>query len=392
MGYLCKYLAGSDWQPVVLTEAVDEHTFAFLEGFCPVTYVDFYPAKSRWRRRLQWLTTFITGSKERKMYHEAKRLADRENFDLVLCSTYRTFPLATAERIAGERHLPLVVDLRDIIEQYTGTEFISRPLPRLFGLEKGLAEAFKRRSLKVRNRVLRKATCVTTVSSWHVDTLKAYNPETRLIYNGYDPELFYPVQQTTQQFTITYTGRLLSTAMRDPSLLFKALARLWETDTLTPEVCRVQWYVDPASRQVIEQEAQTYGVSSFMDFKDYVPASEIPAILNGSSLLLLLTNRSAGNGPKGVMTTKFFESLAVGKPILCVRSDEGCLEAALNESGGGIAARNVEETCRFLEKCFTEWKEKGYTTSPVDKNILENYSRKGQAGQFIRIFDDVTNK
>lgn len=391
MGYLCKYLAGSEWQPVVLTEAVDDQTFAFLEGHCPVTYVDFYPARNRWMRRLQWLITFFTGAKERKMYHEAKRLIANGGFDLVLCSTYRTFPLATAARIAREHHLPLVADLRDIIEQYTGTEFIARPLPRLFGLEKWIAASFKHRSLQERNRVLREAATVTTVSAWHVETLKTYNPETRLIYNGFDPDLFYPERRTTEHFTITYTGRLLSTAMRDPSLLFEALARLQKTGELSPETCRVQWYVDPASRQVIEQEAEKAGVSSFMEFKGYVPASEIPSVLNNSSVLLLLTNRSADGGPKGVMTTKFFESLAVEKPILCVRSDEGCLEAALAETGAGVAARNVEETCRFLQTCFAEWKEKGYTTSTVDKNRLENYSRKGQARQFIRIFDAVTN-
>ena len=89
------------------------------------------------------------------------------------------------------------------------------------------------------------------------------------------------------------------------------------------------------------------------------------------------------------MTTKLFESLAVEKPILCVRSDESYLESALQESKAGIAARHVEEACRFLEDCFTEWKEKGYTTSQTDKKVLRNYSRKEQAGQFAEIFETV---
>ena len=89
------------------------------------------------------------------------------------------------------------------------------------------------------------------------------------------------------------------------------------------------------------------------------------------------------------MTTKFFESLAVEKPILCVRSDESYLESALRESKAGVAARHVEEACRFLENYFEEWKEKGYTTLQTNKNVLKMYSRKEQAKQFADIFETV---
>ncbi len=389
MGYLCKYLKGTEWQATVFTEQINDQTFSFLEGNCPVTYVNFYDARFSFMQRIQWLWTFLSGRKERKMYKEISKRIEGQSFDLVLCSTYRTFPLTVAARLAKEKGLPLVADLRDIIEQYTGTEFISHALPSLGGLEKIIANSFKKKSLECRNRVLKEAACITTVSPWHVETLKSYNPNTHLIYNGFDPELFKAERYKTPQFIITYTGRLLSTAMRDPSLLLQALAWLQKKGKLSANDCRVQWYVDPQSKAIIEAEAAKAGVSHFMDYKGYVPASQVPDILNHSSILLLLTNRSTGDGPKGVMTTKFFESLAIEKPILCVRSDEGCLAEALKESNAGLAACTVEETARFIEEYYQEWKEKGYTTSAIDKNVLRNYSRQGQAQQFIHIFDTV---
>ena len=39
MGYLCKYLKHYNWEPVILTEAVEEKTFTFLAGKDKVTYV-----------------------------------------------------------------------------------------------------------------------------------------------------------------------------------------------------------------------------------------------------------------------------------------------------------------------------------------------------------------
>lgn len=393
MGYLCKYLKGYGWEPVVLAEHVEQNTFAFLADKCEVTHINFYTAKNPFVRKLQWAGTLLLdlflGYKDARMYREARKIIRKNKFELIVCSSFRTFPLPAAQRVAHAYNLPLVVDLRDIIEQFTEDEFMSHRLPSIFGLNKLYVSIFKWKSLRERNQVLKKADYVTTVSPWHVETLKQFNPNVGLIYNGFDPELFYPEQKKTDKFIITYTGRLMSTAMRDPGLLLEALKILSDRNIINKEECRVYWYVDTASQRLITDEADKAGVLSFMDFKEYVQATEIPSILNNSSVLLLLANRSDNKGPKGIMTTKFFESLAVEKPVLCVRSDESYLEAALQESKAGIAARHVEEVCSFLEKCFAEWKEKGYTTSHTDKNVLRKYSRKEQARQFADIFQTV---
>ena len=65
------------------------------------------------------------------------------------------------------------------------------------------------------------------------------------------------------------------------------------------------------SRNLIEQEAGRLDVSAYMEFRPYVPASEIPQILNQSALLLLLTNRADEGGPHGILTTKFFEYIKI---------------------------------------------------------------------------------
>ncbi len=393
MGYLCKYLGSYGWEPVVLTEHVGQDTFAFLAGSCEVVRVDFYAVRGKIIGKLWWvciqLLDFLFGYKDAHMYREARKLMRRHVFSAVLCSSFRTFPLSAAARVARKGGLPLVVDLRDIIEQYTGNEFISHPLPSLLGTDRLIACFFKKKNLRERNKALRVADVVTTVSPWHVDVLKQYNSNVELIYNGFDPELFYPERRKTDRFIITYTGRLLSTAMRDPSLLLEALRLLYERNALSAKDCRVYWYVDDASRKVITEEAIKHNVLHFMDFKGYVAASDIPAVLNGSSVLLLLTNRAAGSGPKGIMTTKFFESLAVGKPVLCVRSDEGLLAEAIRETNAGLAATQVDEVCRFLLHYYKEWKKTGYTSVDINQTRLRQFSRKEQAGQFAQIFERI---
>ncbi|MDR1523649.1 MAG: glycosyltransferase [Tannerella sp.] len=396
MGYLCKYLRRNGWNPVVVAEYVDENTFSFLGKDVEVSYIRYYRRKGL-AGKIEWGMTFLCdilfGYKDRRLYREALKKSEQHPFGLILCSAYRTFPLPAARRLARKTGLPLVVDLRDIIEQYAGNEFITHKLPGIFGLQHVIASVFRRRNLAVRNKILSEAACVTTVSPWHVSVLKAYNENTHLIYNGFDPDIFYPSNISADQFFITYTGRLFSVAMRDPGLLFQAVERLAGEKTITPGLFRLRWFVDDKSRRIIEAEVRTYpGVAAFMDYPGYVPAAGIPRKLNESAILLLLTNKTGAEGPKGIMTTKFFESLAVEKPVLCVRGDEGCLEDVINRTRAGLSAHNADEVYDFIKNHYLRWQEgKPCETNP-DKNEIKKFSREEQARQFIGIFEQVIKR
>jgi glycosyltransferase involved in cell wall biosynthesis len=394
MGYLCKYLQQLGWSPTVLTETVeDEKAFSFLDGQCPVTRINYHTAQTKTGRKWQWLCVFALdfcfGYKDRRMAKEADKLCRRQTFDLLLCSTYRDFPLTAARKTASKHQIPLLIDLRDIIEQFTGHEYITHRLPTFCGLDKLILAAFRWKSLSRRRLALEKAACVTTVSPWHVEMLRPYNPQVELLYNGYDPELFYPEPIVSPQFIITYTGRLVSTAMRDPQLLTEALRILSGEGLITPGNCRLHWYVDEASAKALEGVFAKAGLLDYMDFKGYAPANEIPPALNASSVLLLLANKAFGDGPKGIMTTKIFEYLAVEKPILCVRSDESYLAELLNETKAGLAARRVEEVCDFIRHYFRQWQAQGYTSVAVNRELTTAFSRRKQAEQFTRLFTQL---
>ena len=240
--------------------------------------------------------------------------------------------------------------------------------------------------------MLQKADFITTISPWHVKQLSKYASHIELIYNGYDPEIFYPVQHVTSQFIITYTGRLISLATRDPLLLFEAIAQLNMERRIDPKQFRIQWYTDAESKHLLLSALKSYSINQFMDFFDYVPATDVPQILNRSSILLQLANKSTHNGPKGFMTTKLFEAMAVEKPLLCVRSDESFLEATINQTHSGLAARTVEEVYNFILQQYLFWKENGYTHIDTNKQAVESFSRKKQAEQFMAIFTKLNRK
>jgi glycosyltransferase involved in cell wall biosynthesis len=185
----------------------------------------------------------------------------------------------------------------------------------------------------------------------------------------------------------------MSEALRDPSLLFEAVANLYANGKIEPETFRIQFYTDDESKNTLSAMAEKYRVAGFTDYFGYVSNQTIPDILNESSVLLLLTNKSTGSkSPKGIMTTKVFEYLAVEKPVLCVRSDEGCLAETIRDTQSGIAANTVEQVEHFILEKYAEWKQNGYTHQKTDRQKVLQFSRKEQAKQFIRIFNVLIEK
>ena len=77
------------------------------------------------------------------------------------------FPLSTASRIASELKVPLVVDVRDVIEQYVHYEFAKHKIYPLPWLNDRLHDIRKLFIVKRRNAILKKADAITTISTWH---------------------------------------------------------------------------------------------------------------------------------------------------------------------------------------------------------------------------------
>lgn len=390
MGYLCKYLKRMGCMADVVCEQYSEDTrFDFLaDSAHKVKRVRFYRSLSLPKPRLEWgawaFRDLFFHAKDKKLVREIQRDTAFTGYDLVLCSTYRTFPLRTAAILAKHFHVPLVADLRDIVEQYPDRSYLTHRLP--------FASLVTRQLLKERNRVLRRAAAVVSVSEWHSEFLKRFNPNTHLIYNGYDPELFFPEHRADPYFRIVFTGRMISVENRNPEWLFKAVSHLLRAGKIDKSDFRLCWYTDEKTRQYIQNESEKYGIGDISECRGFVSAPQIPALLNGASVLLQLANVADTQGPKGIMTTKFFEALAVGKPLLLVRSDESCLEALVNRYHCGLAARQEKEIEAFIEEQYALWRKNGHTEIPVDPDIERRFSRERQAEAFLALFRDCIVK
>lgn len=373
---LCDYLHTQGYPITVVVEHIAE--LPFRHDY-PIHELRLYSgSKLDWTVKNVW--GLLTDWKNRKFSAMVEELYGSETFDIVFCTTFHTCPLRAAIDFGKRHHLPVITDIRDLAEQAPGNQVNylahqSRAL-RIF------VKPYQQVNICRRNRQLRQADCITTVSPWHVAFLKQFNPRTELIYNGYDADIYKPEDVRCKEFVISYCGKFFGKPIQDADLLFAALAQLRELPY------RLVIHTNPDGRQLFRALAELYGVNA--EINGYIPQSEVLQLYRKSSILLVLTNQASAQNVHGLMTTKFYEALGIEKPVLCVRSDEECLAQVIAETNAGIAATTVEEVKAFIMDKYGEWQAKGCTRQPVKGKQV--FSRQQQVRQFEQLILQCLHK
>lgn len=378
------YLEKSGWKCTVASEKALNTEFVYPH--CQHIQWSYYHERKAFSNKIKWCAAQLLNAKDIAFSRFISNKLKEEKFDALLCSSFNEFPLQTATTIADQWKLPLVIDLRDITEQWGNTNFTQHSINTPWTLfNQWLMNLYKRRIILVRNRVLQKATAITTVSSWHQALLSKFNPHTYLVYNGFKEDEFFAKDVQSDQFIISYSGKLYDLNFRDPQLLFEALRLLIDKVNIAPEDIKVEFHIDNGSIVPTMQMIEKYQLQQICSVNEYIPQKELIPLMHKSSILLVLTCKSTPNGTHGIMGTKFFEALGVEKPVLCVRSDEECLAQVIQETNAGLAGTNAEEVADFILDKYKEWKNKGFTRQAVDQAQKRLFTRQYQAQQFEQI-------
>lgn len=360
--YLCDYLVRKGYDVTLLTEQAEplrfEHTY-------PIIALPMYSGGTLdWFVKTVW--TLLTDWHNRafaKKYLTAKRsysdsgLTAQRSYsaavDVVLCTAFSDFPLGAAERIARALNVPLLCDIRDLDEQVVDSRYQYRHQSRWLMPFRRLYRAIH---IRRRNRVLRHADAITTVSPWHADFIRTFNNNVHVVYNGFDHKQFYPEDIQTDRFTLTYIGSLFE----------------WQQ----PALRKVQQIADGLHITIDIHTPQSNPIAH----------TDLGDAIRRSSVMLVLTSTDT----RGMLTTKFYEALGCEKPILCVPSDQGALARLIDYTNAGIATDDDEQIRAFLTRHYRLWQQQGFTRQAVAHS--REFSREAQCEQLEQILQSqITN-
>lgn len=241
----------------------------------------------------------------------------------VVIGTSPPWPMLLAAAIAKRRfRIPCILDYRDHFSEcheMPGGRFAK-------WLEK-----------KIDRRLVGSADHVVAISDPMAGYYRTMSDHVSTILNGYDHEILEAARARSRPgapgiVTIRYMG--IVSHGRVPHNFLKALVQLKESAPQKFEHLRVEFY-GSASLVADALRDQYPSVASAFHFNSAVPyAMSLQLVIEADYLLFAETSSKATLSARGILTTKLFEYIGSGRPVLGDISTDTLAGSLLTESGG----------------------------------------------------------
>lgn len=358
--YLCDYLVQRGHDVTLLTEEYQplpfEHSYTII------------PIKMYTGKRFDWFIktgwTLLTDWHNRAFAKKSLQMSaiSRQPWDLVICSPFGDFPLGAAKRIADHFQIPLICDIRDIVEQVDNSTYQYKHQSKWL-------IPFRRLYCTIhicrRNKVLCTADAVTTISPWHAQFIQAIRHQSSsvsVIYNGFDDKQFYPQVNKNETFVVSYIGSLFDWQKPALEKVEQAIEEL--NQSLKNQKSKILWEIHTPQ-------------------KDPIPYHQMGGAIRKSGVMLVLT----ATHTHGMLTTKFYEALGCEKPILCVPSDNGSLAELISYTNAGLATDDIEQIKQFIMDQYEQWTQTGVTRQQTLHR--EEFSRHAQIAKLEQLIEKI---
>jgi glycosyltransferase involved in cell wall biosynthesis len=205
------------------------------------------------------------------------------------------------------------------------------------------------------------------------------------ITNAFDSaEVNDPPAALTRKFTITYTGNIYA-GRQSPEPLFMALRDLLAEGAIDAASFEVRFY--GAEMGWIEKQAERHGLGGVVRQYGIVPREVALERQRESQLLLMLKWNDPAE--RGIYSSKIFEYLAAGRPVLAVGGYQDVVSELLAETGAGVDAPTPEDAKRLLRGLFEEYRRTGQVRYSGDRVEVNRYTWREVARRYAEILESV---
>ncbi|MBX3348444.1 MAG: glycosyltransferase [Nitrospira sp.] len=266
--------------------------------------------------------------------------------DLVLASGEPWASFNLAQRLAVRFKCPYVLDYHDLLSgnPYAAPRYPSRIVRR---------EA----------ELVAKSSAVTVVSDVWAEVLRSRfrTPAVHVIPNGYDPDLVDAIEpERFAHRSIVYAG-----SFYPPKLVITPIFAALKRCQADPVVIGHTWYFHYYGRdeQHVKAEARRFGIERRVVVHGMVDRGRAMAAAKGADACVVVTSVLPSSDPadRGVLTSKLYEILGMGTPIMLVTPEQS--EAhVLSQNFCHISRYSGEDLSgmeRYLTRLITQGAQRG---------------------------------
>lgn len=314
---------------------------------------------------------------------QGKLLCESNRF----CCIYATAPSISAHIVAAllarKRHLPLILEYRDI---WVGNPWGNAP----WYLRQRLDRLIERWLINQASRII-------TISSGSANILaRRYGTEIAkrlaVVSHGFEPAQFsaIPIVAATTQLplTIVYTGILYS-GRRDLTGFFKAVRLLLDECSLTTEELVIQVAGDADS---MIAQANKFGISDIVKNLGRVSPLQALEIQKTSHILLLVEAVEDTEWVRSNLPGKLYEYLGARRPILALIHPESIMAQIIRDTNTGMVSHpnDVTQIADYLKRNIHQLRDGNDVNFQPNQHEVDKYSWENVIHQLAPILDQCT--
>ena len=205
------------------------------------------------------------------------------------------------------------------------------------------------------------------------------------IYNGFDllEKIKINTKIKNKYFNISYIGHLRKE--QNVELLIEALKGILIKHPRLEKKIKINLIGGLISPISVIKLITESSIKSMFNITSFVPKEEALSFLNSAQLLLQLSYKNK----KGIVSSKIFQYINSGKPILLVSNNEDIMEKIIRETNTGEICKTPEKIADYLLECFKKWENNINLEREVNKEKLNFYSFKNQVGLLDKIISGL---
>jgi peptidoglycan/xylan/chitin deacetylase (PgdA/CDA1 family) len=278
-------------------------------------------------------------------------------------------------KLSKKYNLPWIADYRD---DWNTSQFLSNMTFK----DKFISNLEKRSEKKW----LSNSTCFSTVSKIYVKAISDFIKKPGyVVMNGFDPDDYAVINKKIQApvFTILFNGTLYDS---QPVDIFVDAFKLFLNNTKTTFPVKLVFLgLSFEKKQADRIRKLLNGYEAYYEITNRVDKKSALEIMGKAHVFLMFSHSNI----KGVTSSKLFDYLALGRPIILCPSDNEILEKIIESTKSGFICNTSNQVYEILLSLFAEFKENGAIHFDQNKALIENYSRKNQTNKLAKVLDNV---
>ena len=308
---------------------------------------------------------------------KAVKIIRSEKIDLIFSSSPPQTNHIIARKAARRTGIPWVADFRD---PWTDVFWVIDSKSKRWKCIHRIDQRIERKTISAMDEVI-------TVGPSLVEMLQRKTTKTiHEINNGFDDAYFQSAKYTpSKKFCIMYAGSI--SKEQDPECFFSAVGKLLQNESFSnsAEICFLGNFPT-----YLHERAEKSSFSNSISFLPYTFYEESLEKIAAADMLLLMIPRTADN--KCIITSKIFDYIGSGRPVLAFGPVDGDAAVILTRTGGGkmFDYEDSEGAAKWIEEMFTRW-QKGESLQNTSSDYSE-YTRRNLTGKLARLFDQASAK